>query len=190
MIDALSGALLNHLLRSNGWAREALQRHAGKTVCFRCLPFENRLTICAGGEVTPAARDAATDLTLTLTPAFIMRAAARDESLWREVAIEGDTALGTVIHRLWRDLRWDAEEDLSKLFGDIAAHRMAESGRTLQRWMKSGGDNLARSFAEYLTEEQPLIAAKSDLSSFNTEVDRLRDDIARIDKRIEKLAAR
>jgi len=190
MFDALGAAPLNHLLRGNGWAREALQPHAGKTVCFRCVPFENRLTVCANGEVTTAARDVAADLTVTLTPGLMLRAAARDEGLWREVAIEGDTVLGAVIHRLWRDLRWDAEEDLSKLFGDIAAHRMAESGRTLRNWMKSGGDNLARSFAEYLTEEQPLVTAKSDLSRFNADVDRLRDDIARIDKRIDKLAAR
>lgn len=184
MFDALAGAPLNHLLRANTWAREALQPHAGKVACFRCMPFETRLAVLDSGEVAPAASGATPDLTLTLTPGLMLRAAARDDSVWRDVAVDGDTALGNVIHRLWRDLRWDVEEDLSRVFGDIAAHRMAESGRTLQRWARSGGDNLAHSFTEYWTEEQPLIAAKSDVSRFNAGVDRLRDDVARLEKRI------
>ena len=38
-------------------------------------------------------------------------------------ASETHTALGSVIHRLWRDLRWDAEEDLAKLFGDYQSRK-------------------------------------------------------------------
>ena len=190
MFDALAGAPLNHLLRANPWACAALQPHAGKVACFRCLPFETRLAILDSGEVVPAAAGAISDVTLTLTPGLMLRAAAHDDSLWREIGMEGDTAFGAVIHRLWRDLRWDVEEDLSRVFGDIVAHRMVESGRTLQRWAQSSGDNLARSFTEYWTEEQPLIAAKSDVLRFNADVDRLRDDIARLEKRIQGLAGR
>lgn len=190
MFDALAGAPLNHLLGANPWAREVLKPHAGKVACFRCLPFETRLAVLDSGEVAAAAGDAQPDVTLSLTPGLMLRAAARDEGVWREVAVDGDTALGAAIHRLWRELRWDAEEDLSRLFGDIAAHRMAESGRLLQRWARSGGDNLARSFAEYWTEEQPLIAAKADLLQFNTDIDRLRDDVARLEKRITSLRPR
>lgn len=190
MFDALAVAPINHLLRANAWARTELQPHAGKVASFRCLPFETRLVILDSGEVATAAAAATPDVTLTLTPGLMLRAAARDDSLWRDIGVDGDTALGTVIHRLWRDLRWDVEEDLSRVFGDIAAHRMAESGRTIQRWAQSGGDDLARSFTEYWTEEQPLIAAKSDLTRFNADVDRLRDDVARLEKRIARLAPR
>ncbi|MCW5582008.1 MAG: hypothetical protein KIS72_11765, partial [Luteimonas sp.] len=80
--------------------------------------------------------------------------------------------------------------DLSRVVGDVAAHRIAESGRTLRRWAESGGDNLARSFAEYWTEEQPLIAAGDDVARFTAEVDRLRDDVARLEKRIALLDRR
>jgi len=190
MFDAFAGAPLNHLLRANTWARAALQPHAGKVACFRCLPFVTRLAVTDSGEVVPAAAGTVPDLTLTLTPGLMLRAAARDETVWRDVAVDGDTALGNVVHRLWRDLQWDAEEDLARVFGDITAHRMAESGRSLQRWAQSGGDSLARSFAEYWTEEQPLIAAKSDVLQFNADVDRLRDDLARLEKRISGLNSR
>jgi len=190
MFDILAGAPLNHLLRANRWARDALKPHAGKTASFRCLPFVTRLTVLDSGEVAPAAADAEPAVTLTLTPGLMLRVAARDAAVWRDVIIDGDTAFAGAIHHLWQHLRWDAGEDLSKVVGDVAAHRITESGRTLQRWAQAGGDNLAHSLAEYWTEEQPLIAAKNDLLRFNADVDQLRDDTARLEKRIELLRSR
>lgn len=190
MMNALAGAPLNHLLRANAWARDALQPHAGKIACFRCPPFDANLVVLDSGEVAAAASGAVADVTMTLSPGLLMRVAAQDESVWRDINIEGDTEFAGVIHHLWRHLRWDAEADLSRVFGDIAAHRMAESGRTLQRWAQMSGDNLARSFAEYWTEEQPLIAAKTNVARFNADVDQLRDDIARLEKRIAGLSPR
>lgn len=190
MFDALAGAPLNHLLRANAWARDALRPHAGKIARFRCPPFDATLAVQESGEVAPAAAGAAPTVTLTLTPGLLLRVAARDDTVWRDLVIDGDTALAGTIHHLWRHLRWDVEADLSRVFGDVAAHRMAASGHALQRWAQMSGDNLARSFAEYWTEEQPLIAAKTDVARFNADVDQLRDDIARLEKRIARLGAR
>ncbi len=190
MLDALTGAPLNHLLRANAWARDTLKPHAGRVACLRCLPLETRLAVLDNGEVAPAAANATAAVTLTLTPGLLLRVAARDDTVWRDIDVAGDTAFGHAIHQLWRHLHWDAEEDLSKIFGDIAAHRMVESGRTLQHWAQMSGDNLARSFAEYWTEEQPLIAASADIARFNTDVDQLRDDLARLEKRIAGLSPR
>lgn len=190
MFNSLTGAPLNHLLRANTWARTALQPHAGKVACFRCLPFEARLTVLDSGEVAAAVADATPAVTLTLTPGLMLRVAAQDDTAWRDVIIEGDTVFANTIHHLWRHLRWDIEEDLSKIFGDTVAHRMAESGRAVQRWAQASGDHLARTFAEYWTEEQPLIASKTDVARFNADVDQLRDDVARLEKRIAGLGAR
>jgi len=190
MFDAFAGAPLNHLLRANAWACDALKAHAGKTAAFRCLPFITRLTVLDNGEAAPAAAAATPAVTLTLTPGLMLRVAAKDETVWRDVIIDGDTALAEVIHHLWQHLHWDAEEDLSKVVGDAAAHRIAESGRTLQRWAQASSDNLAHSFAEYWTEEQALIAAKQDVARFTADVDQLRDDTARLEKRIELLRTR
>jgi ubiquinone biosynthesis protein UbiJ len=67
---------------------------------------------------------------------------------------------------------------------------MMQTGETLRQWGAQAGDNLARSFAEYWTEEQPLIARASDVEKFNRDVDRLRDDVARLEKRVENLLNR
>lgn len=188
--DALVGAPLNHLLRASSWARESLKPYAGKTVSVRCPPFSASLRIVDSGEVTPAAADATPDATLRVTPALLLRMATRDDTAWRDIAIEGDPALAGAVHHLWRHLRWDAEEDLSRVFGDIAAHRMAGTAQTMGQWARSSGENLVRSFTEYWTEERRAVAAANDLSRFAADVDLLRDDLARLEKRISRLAAR
>jgi ubiquinone biosynthesis protein UbiJ len=125
-----------------------------------------------------------------VTPGLLLRMAAQDDNAWRDIVIDGDTALAGAVHHLWRHLRWDAEEDLSRVFGDIAAHRIADSARTLGQWARISGDNLARSFSEYVTEERPVVAATSEIAHFAADVDRLRDDLARLEKRVAQLAAR
>lgn len=190
MLDPAATAFVNHLLRGAGWARDELKRFAGKTARFEVVPFVCSLTVLENGEVAPATADAIPAATIRLTPGLMLRLSARDESAWREVDIAGDTGFALAIHQIARNLRWDAEEDLSRVFGDVAAHRMAESGRTFRRWGEQAVENTGRSFAEYWTEEQPLIAATLDIEEFNRAVDRLRDDVARVEKRIETLRAR
>jgi ubiquinone biosynthesis protein UbiJ len=190
MLDDAAAAAINHLLRSASWARDALGRHAGKTARFEVFPFAVGLTVLDSGEVAPAAADAAPAATVKLAPGLMLRLAARDESAWREIGITGDTDFAAAIHHVTRNLRWDVEEDLSRVFGDIAAHRMAETGRTFQRWGEQAVENTGRAFAEYWTEEQPLIAGARDLEEFGRTVDQLRDDAARLEKRIEHLLTR
>lgn len=190
MFDPAAIAFINHLLRSASWAREELGRFAGRTARFESAPFILSLTVLDSGEVALAAADAAPAVTARLTPGIMLRLAARDEAAWREIEIGGDTDFAAVINHVARNLHWDVEEDLSRIFGDIAAHRMAEAGRTLQRWGKQAIDNTGRSFTEYWTEEQPLIAGARDIEAFNRAVDQLRDDAARLEKRAENLLNR
>ena len=187
--DALAGAPLNHLLRASAWARDTLKPHAGKTVCVRCLPFSTSLVVLESGEVAPAPTGANPDATLTVTPGLLLRMAAQDDNAWRDIVIDGDTTLAGAVHHLWRHLRWDAEEDLSRVIGDVAAHRIADSARTLGRWAQLSGENLARSFTEYVTEERPVVAAPGEIAHFAADVDQLRDDLARLEKRVARLSA-
>ncbi len=150
-----------------------------------CFPLTLLLGISAGGEVAAAAAHSTPEVTIRLTPGLMLRLAARDASAWNEIRVEGDPQLAAALSQVARNLRWDMEEDLSRMFGDIAAHRMAETARTLDHWGRQGADNLARAFAEYWTEEQPLIAGGAQIEQFNREVDALRDDVARLEKRIE-----
>jgi len=183
--ESAAAGFINHLLRAASWARDELKSYTGRTARIEVAPFAFSLTVLESGEIGPAAADAILAVTVKLTPGLMLRLAARDEKAWQEMDITGDTDFASAIHHVARNLRWDVEEDLGRVFGDVVAHRMAAAGRTVQRWGEEAADNTARSFAEYWTEEQPLIAARRDLDEFSRAVDQLRDDTARLEKRLD-----
>ena len=179
-------AAVNHLLKSASWARAQLKPFAGKTVRFDAAPFAVTFVIRDSGEVGESTA-IETDARFTLTPGVALRMLGGDQTAWREVETGGDPALAREILAIAQNLRWDAEEDLSRVFGDIAAHRMMQAANDLNRWRRETADSFARSAAAYWTEEQPLIATRQDVASFVHGVDALRDDVARIEKRIDRL---
>ena len=180
-----TAAAFNHLLRSAPWALQRLRPFAGKTARFEIVPFAVTLTILDSGEVidTPDAVPAAT---FTLAPGIALRVLAADPLAWQSVGVAGDAALTREILYVAQYLRWDIEEDLSHLFGDIAAHRMVRAAEAVTGWQRDSAASLARAAAAYWTEERPLFAARRDVERFVQAVDNLRDDVARIEKRIEQ----
>jgi len=184
-----AAAAVNHVLAQAAWARTRLKPFAGHTVCTHTAPFAFALTLTDEGLLQAAVADAVPDLTLRVTPPVALRLALRDASAWRAVVFEGDTALARELGFLAEHLRWDAEEDLSRAVGDVAAHRLAQSARGLARWPREGLESLARSLAAYWTEERPLVAGRDDVAAFNRGVDDLRDGLARLEARLAPLQA-
>jgi ubiquinone biosynthesis protein UbiJ len=181
-----TAAALNHVLKSASWARARLQPFAGKIARLEIVPFRITLAILESGEVANATADAVPDATFTLTPGVALRMLAADPDAWQKVIVAGDTALAREILYIAQNLRWDVEEDLSRVVGDVAAHRMVKTAVELRRWQRDSAEGLARAAAAYWTEERPLVAGKQDVARFIREVDSLRDDVARLEKRIEQ----
>jgi ubiquinone biosynthesis protein UbiJ len=106
----------------------------------------------------------------------------------RAARIEGSAEFAEALGFVIRNLRWDAEEDLSRVVGDVAAHRLVKGSRELATRQQQAAQNFAANLAEYFTEEQPLIARQADIATFSADIDRLRDDVARLEKRLQRLA--
>lgn len=79
---------------------------------------------------------------------------------------------------------WDVEGDLSKVVGDIAAHRLVRTGKQLANWQRQATRNAALNAVEYFTEERPAIAAHRDIDRFYREVGELAGTLSRIEQRI------
>ncbi len=189
MFEPLALPAVNRLLRANTWALERLREHAGKTVRLECVPAELVFTVTPTGELAAAA-GATPDATISVTPGVLLRLAARDESAWNAARVSGDVQLAAAVDYVCRNIAWDYEEDLARLFGDIAAHRMAQGLRELDAFGRATVLNLAEAFAEYATHEQPMLALRRAVEEFNREVDEARDDTARLEKRLELLRRR
>jgi ubiquinone biosynthesis protein UbiJ len=178
---------LNHVLRTSPLARERLARHAGRTVGVRIGPLRPAFTIQTTGEVTPALPNVPRDLDVRISPFALPRLLAREPAAWEEVEMTGDPALAQEVAFIARNLSWDAEEDLSRVVGDIAAHRIASAARSLDAWAREAALRTAQGAAEYWTEESPLIASRVKVEGFVRDVSDLRDAVERLEKRIGRL---
>jgi ubiquinone biosynthesis accessory factor UbiJ len=178
---------LNHLLAAEPWARERLAPFAGETIELRGPPFPAlRFVILPGGTLEAGGADPA--LTITLTPEALLSLARGPEHFARSLEVNGDPGLAAEVSALARHLRWDVEEDLSRLFGDVAAHRIAGAGRALARWHADAARRLVESAADYAVDEKRILMARREVDEFAGAVARLRDAVERLEKRIERLA--
>ena len=180
-------APVNHVLRGESWALERLASFAGRTARVEVLPFSASFTVRESGELAPAAAAAAVDLRIRVTPAAAARILAGDEAAYDQVGVEGDDEFAQAIRFVVRHARWDAEEDLARVLGDTAAHRLVGAGRAALRLQARVAASLARNMSEYWLEEQPLVARRADVAHWVREVDLLRDDLERLAQRIERL---
>ena len=177
---------LNHLLGAEAWARDKLKPYAGQCVEFRAPPLPAlRLDILDSGLLANAAQDATPNLVVTIGAGALPALVRGEDALMREIGIEGNADLTGAVQYLFRHVRWDIEEDLARVFGDVLAHRMVEQGRLFAAWNREAAEKLAQNLAEYWIEEQPLLARPADVRQFLAGVDQLRDDLARVEKRIE-----
>ena len=184
--DDGAATALNQLLRRESWAGEKLAPFAGEVVELRFAPLPRlRLAIAEGGHVRAAGGDAATMLTISAKPGFLAALPKGEEHLMRAVDISGNARLATEILALLRHLRWDVEEDLSRIFGDVLAHRMVGTARDLASWQAEAGRRLAENIMEYAVEERRIVVSRPEFEEFASGVSRLRDDLARLERRLQ-----
>jgi len=105
----------------------------------------------------------------------------------RRVRIEGDAALATAIAGLARQLRWDVEEDLSRVIGDLAAHRVGETVRSAAAGGLDLMDRARTTTLQWLIHDDGALVGRTALESFREDLRRLRDDVERLAKRVERL---
>lgn len=186
----LAASTLNHLLAQNTWARERLATHAGKTFQLRVPPVIANFTIGADGLLAQAAPDAPLVAALFTLPGTLARYAfvePRDPAL---ITIEGDPEFGALLRDTLTQLKWEAEEDLSRIVGDVLAHRIAGFAKDMLAWRVNAAKSFAQTTAEYFTEEQPLVAKRRNIEQFAHDVGALRDATDQLEIKIETLLGR
>jgi ubiquinone biosynthesis protein UbiJ len=189
-LESPFAAALNHLLRSEPWARERLAPFAGAGLELRSPPLPAlRFVIAVEGSLAPARENEAPPaLTVTLTPAVLPALLRGEDHLVRALKVDGDPKLADAVLYLARHLRWDAEEDLSLWLGDAAAHRIARGARGFAASQVDAGRRALESLMEYVTEEQPLLVRRGEADELGRRAARLRDALDRLEQRLERLA--
>jgi len=191
--DGLERAI-NALLALDPDAGRQLARLHGKVIRLELdgIPLEFFLVAGHDGQLQLLEHiDGEPDATLAGSPLDLLRArdpeSGATELFAGRVRLRGDQALAQAFSQTLSGLDIDWEEHLARLIGDIPAHELGRAARTLpqegRRLRESGSETLS----DYLTEEARLLPHHLEADDFLNDVDRLRDDVARLEARITLL---
>lgn len=193
--DRVFARAINVLLTREGWARERLARHGGKTVRFASGRMNLSLTVTGEGLLAAADPAIVPDVVLTVPPEKLSwaRFAPPNDAgaAFLDIThISGDAGLAQVVSDLAKHLRWDAEDDFARLVGDVPANRLTAGARSVARGARHAGRNAAANVAEYLSEERGVIVGKPLMQGFSQDADRVRRDAESLAARVADLIAR
>lgn len=187
MLKIAIASFLQHIQAQNTWARAMLQPHAGQSILIDTILVKAHWVILETGEFTLAGETAEPDATISTTPSNLLRLAAKDESAKEDIKIQGDTDLASTLAKVMIQLRWDIADDLSHVIGDLPSEKLVNGVHQARDAMHETTQNLGEMVNEYLLEEAMLIAKPAQIDSYNSAVDALKADTARLAKRIAQL---
>ena len=188
MFDTIFLGGLNHLLASANWARARLAPFAGRRACFAMPPFDFGFEVSTEGTVVANADPAQTDVVIRLpanTPFLLPQGL---DKVMAQATVEGNAEFATELSFVFRNLRWDAEEDLSKLVGDIAARRLMQGADRFVAWQQQAATRLAENVTEYLTLETPVLVPHAELRALRDDITRLEAALGRAEGRLNALS--
>jgi ubiquinone biosynthesis accessory factor UbiJ len=144
--------VLNHVLMQEPQAMERLLRQSGRVMLAQWRSFTFKLQVTPAGLLDLADEMSTPDLTIVLaedSPFAIAQHLMQGAK--PPVRIDGDVQLAADVNWLADNVRWDVEEDLSRVIGDAPSHLVVEAGRKMSAALrdflgqrgrsKAGSDN-------------------------------------------------
>lgn len=190
---ALLETLLNQYLQADPEIAARLESIQGKVIQlkitglnldFYLLPQANQLYIKADytGSV---------DTVLAAPPFSFLSNVCRSVPLMDgEMQVSGDVETGQRLQAILKAVSIDGEAVLARILGDIAAHQASYRAGEIQHWVRQQIQQANTNTQEYLHYETRLLPTALELDDFCQQVDRLRDDAARLEARIQRLFQR
>ena len=192
MIDQFASAaaiaVLNRMLVREQWARDKLAPFAGRSARFDAAPFTLTLQVADGG-VFAATNPSEPAVIIVVALSSLPLAMLDPKAAMKDVRLSGDAEFAQALAFVLQNLRPEPEEELSRFVGDAAAQRLVGFMRASASQWKQAADNMLDSTVHYVVTENPMVVGRDDLEVFNQDVNRLRDAVARAEKRIDRLAS-
>lgn len=178
---------LNHLADQGGWVAASLRPFAGEQVAVHFGEMEVGIAIDGQGRFVERASGQPATVTITLPADAAALALSDPERIFASAKISGPADFAEAIGFVFRNLTWDVEADLAKVFGDIVAHRAHRLGQHALQQLRESAQKATANIAEYLSEESSLLVAVTEMADFSARVDELNDALLNLERRIAKL---
>ena len=185
---------LNALLRLDPGATKQLAKLHGQVVAvvLRGLALELYFVADESGQLQVLGQHEGTaDAVISGSPFNLIRATDSQEGSAQlfagDMSITGNTELAHQFSGILGNLDIDWEEHLSRVTGDIVAHKTGHAIREMAAWWRNNSERAQQNGREYLQEEVNILPEKQEVEAFFSDVESLRDDVARLAARITNL---
>ena len=116
----------------------------------------------------------------------------------QNITIDGDLELGQQFSAFFKNLDIDWEEKLAQTFakvtsdstGDLLAHKIGRLVQSFKQWQPQAKNTLEQNIAEYFQQESQILPVAEEIEPFYKAVDDIRNDVDRLEARIERLMAK
>ena len=187
---------LNRAIALDAGTRTALSRLDGRVVELTLAAPPLALQLRVDGErlaVGPVVPDDEPDLAVRTTLGGLLAQLPflrRDDApTVGRVRVSGDAELARSLQRLAERFDPDWQQPFVTVFGEVLGVQVANAIAGAFAQARTLGGGLARSAAEYVTEESRDVEPRAELDAFLDDVDGLRDDVDRLAARISRLSA-
>ena len=193
MLTATIENVLNRGLPRSPRAQQLCAELAGRRIAIEAPAMARLLVESTGNALRVTRGSLPADAEVIGGPLSLLAlgGGAADAPLSRgEVEVRGDAELAQKFRELARLLAPDPEEELSILIGDVAAHRIGRAARGVLDWSRNAAATLLQDAGEYFSHEREDLVSRREGEQFLRGVDALREDVDRLDARLELLKQR
>lgn len=184
---------LNHVLRQQAWARDRLRAHAGRTIRMvvdsPLGPVASDSRIAADGTLEVTVAESPT-VTLSLKPSInALFATLRDgpKALSGHLKVEGDVMVAAAVGEIAQHLRWDLEEDLSRVVGDRVAHRLGESARRGAAQSRELRERVLGGVRQFVVDDSRQLVDRAEWQALNDTVGQLEATLGQLEVKARAL---
>jgi ubiquinone biosynthesis protein UbiJ len=193
MLTDVIANLLNRGLPRSPRAQRLCAQLEGRSLAIEVGELARFHVASNGATLQITTGDTAADATLAGGPLSLLAlAGAAPESVVQRgaVTISGDAQLAQQFRELAKLLRPDLEDDLSYVLGDVPAHQLGRLARLGAGWTRKAATTTLTNLAEYLGHERQDLVPRNEGEQFLRGVDGVREDVERLEARLEIIARR
>ena len=185
MFNSLS-ALIEQALQTDAASRQRVQAMGHKEIRLELAPLPAIGLHVDAGKLTVGSPAELTDLMVRGHLVAFVRHVINGRA--DGIQLEGEGELAQDLRDFLSGLDIDWEELLARAIGDIPARLLMRTLAEAARSARTLGAAVGHNTRDYLHEESDLLPQPDELDRFVREVDRLRDDAARFEQRLDRLA--
>ena len=105
----------------------------------------------------------------------------------QDVNISGDVATVSKVQEFFASVHIDWEEHLSRLTGDLIAHKISSGLRAGASWLRNSVKSLSSDISEYARYEAEWMPDSHESDGFIKQVNQLRNDVDRLEAKMKRL---